>query len=229
MTTSKRLRFRRPARTESETAPKKLDLSRFGDPLAAKTEWRPASGGGTNFCTHRLAQTGPARMEFRPTTAARLFYFLFIVVGIALTIFGIGLGLHWFSGFKSKQGPWLPLMPTGFGVVFGGVGILLYRTGTRPIVFDKNIGFFWKGRTAPNEVFDWRTIKTAVDLNRVHALQILSEYCRGDKSWYMSYELNLVLDDGSRVNVVDHGNIEKLRADAGSLAAFLEVPVWDAA
>ena len=50
----------------------------------------------------------------------------------------------------------------------------------------------------------------------------------GSKSSYTSYELNLVLDDGSRINVVDHGNLDRLRGDATTLSRFLSKPVWDA-
>jgi hypothetical protein len=42
----------------------------------------------------------------------------------------------------------------------------------------------------------------------------------------MSYELNLVLKDGRRINVVDHGGADKIRTDAATLADFLGVPVW---
>jgi hypothetical protein len=56
----------------------------------------------------------------------------------------------------------------------------------------------------------------------------LTEYVSGNKSSYYSYELNLVLDDGSRINVVDHGNLERLRSDAQTLSQFLGKPVWDA-
>lgn len=40
--------------------------------------------------------------------------------------------------------------------------------------------------------------------------------------------LNLVLDDGSRINVVDHGCARSLRAEAHQLATFLDKPLWDA-
>jgi hypothetical protein len=50
----------------------------------------------------------------------------------------------------------------------------------------------------------------------------------GNKNSYYSYELNLVLDDGSRINVVDHGNLDRLRSDAQTLSRFLDKPVWDA-
>ena len=40
----------------------------------------------------------------------------------------------------------------------------------------------------------------------------IRERCTSRNSSYYSYELNLVLDDGSRLNGVDHGNLERLRA-----------------
>ncbi|RWX50781.1 hypothetical protein VU01_12641, partial [Candidatus Electrothrix marina] len=50
----------------------------------------------------------------------------------------------------------------------------------------------------------------------------------GNKSSYCSYEINLVLQDGSRINVVDHGKKNRIREDAHALAEFLGKPLWDA-
>ena len=69
---------------------------------------------------------------------------------------------------------------------------------------------------------------SSAPLSSIHALQLLSEFISGSKNSYYSYELNLVLHDGSRINVVDHGNLERLRSDASTLSQFLGKPVWDA-
>lgn len=63
-------------------------------------------------------------------------------------------------------------------------------------------------------------------LKKVHALQLISEYVRGDKSSYYSYELNLVLKDGERINVIDHGDRSAIQRDAQALAGFLGKPLW---
>ena len=68
----------------------------------------------------------------------------------------------------------------------------------------------------------------ALPIAYVRALQLLPELVRGDKSSYYSYELNLVLSDGTRRNVVDHGSLAKLREDAAQLSARLNLPIWDA-
>ena len=67
-----------------------------------------------------------------------------------------------------------------------------------------------------------------VPLGEIHGIQIIKEYCSTKNGGYYSYELNLVLKDASRVNVLDHGNGARLRRDADELAGFLGgVPVWD--
>jgi len=78
------------------------------------------------------------------------------------------------------------------------------------------------------------TLKHFAELEKVHALQIIAEICsnkteRGRRTkTYHSYELNLVLEDGKRINVIDLTNQDRLRKDAGTLAAFLDKPIWDA-
>lgn len=45
---------------------------------------------------------------------------------------------------------------------------------------------------------------------------------------YWSFELNLVLTSGERINVVDHGNLGRVRADAKTISALLGCKLWDA-
>ncbi|MFT4803048.1 MAG: Fe2+ transport system protein B [Psychroserpens sp.] len=47
-------------------------------------------------------------------------------------------------------------------------------------------------------------------------------------SSFKSFELNLVLDDSNRLNVIDHVNLKGVTADAETLSAFLNVPIWHA-
>ena len=98
----------------------------------------------------------------------------------------------------------------------------MFYFGAAPFVFDKRRRVFWEGWKAPREVTDRTALKD------IHALQIISEYCFGQYASYYSYELNLVLKDGRRINVVDHANQGKLREDARTLSRFLGAPVWDA-
>jgi hypothetical protein len=203
-----------------------FDASRFNDPVAEDTDWTPLKGGGSNFYTHKLVTDGTGRLKFRPTVWAMIFYMIFILTGIGIPV-GILIG-------SSQSGESMAMSETLFliliGLVFFGAGSLLLYFSSKPIVFDKLMGMYWKSWKKPDQslIYSANKSKDAIRLSDIRGLQLISEYISGDKSSYHSYELNLVLMDGSRVNVVDHGNAAKLRNDAKILSEFLGKPVWDA-
>jgi len=93
-------------------------------------------------------------------------------------------------------------------------------------VFDKNKGTFWKDRKKSHEIFDTSKIKAYTPFKDIYALQIVSKYCTGRDASFYSYELNLVLNNKKRINIVDHGKQKKLLAEAKVLASFLQKPLW---
>lgn len=193
-----------------------FDPSHLGDPKAMQTDWTPANGSNANFRTHKLVKVNSNRLEFRASIGLKLLLFVVIFFGIGGVIFG------YYEGFSVRM---IATMSTGLLFVIAGIyGLYLYTT---PIVFDKRSGFFWKGRKAPDKVSDRKVLKHFAELEEIHALQLISEYDEEKKENY-NYELNLVLKNGNRIIVVDHGDEDKLRKDAHTLSAFMEKPVWDA-
>lgn len=200
-----------------------FDPAKFNDPVALRTAWTPAKGGGTNFRTHKLVQVDLRRVEFRATVGNILFCSLFLIAGL-----GVGIGVVVYTIVHGRALDVEIAFPVLFGMIFAVVGGgLLYYT-TRPIIFDAQRGFYWKGRKSPDDVPDRTAIKDFALFADLHAIQLVSERCSGKNSSYCSYELNLVLHDGKRLNVIDHGNRDKLRVDAATLSRFLGKPVWDA-
>ena len=201
-----------------------FDPASLNDPLALQTSWSPAKRGGANFRTHILAVIDSYRLEFKASIGAKMFYLIFLFAGAGILIF-FSFPILSSGEFSFNPDTILPLI---FGFVFMVVGGFLFYFGTAPIVFDRRTGFFWKGRKSPDNIINPSSLKNFTDLGQIHALQLISEYCRGNKSSYYSYELNLVLEDGNRIVVVDHGNKKNLRKDAETLSDFLDKPVWDA-
>lgn len=199
-----------------------FDPAQLNDPLAMQTEWTPAKRGGSSFRTHKLIEVNFYRMEFRASLGAILFYIIFIIAGLGIII-GFAFTKIASDGFSFDADTILPLAA---GLVFAVVGGFLLYFGTAPIVFDKTQGAFWKGRKTPNEYR--QNIKHFAGLEKIHALQLISEYVRSSKHSYYSYELNLVLEDSERINVIDHGKLNRIREDAQNLSVFLNKPVWDA-
>ena len=200
-----------------------VDSSRFSDPVADSTEWGPAKKGGSNFRTHKLVFIGTQILKFKASVFVKIFTLIFFFIGLGVLV-GFSVFL---TSNPNQEYEAVMIVPFIIGAVFLIVGFFMYRYMTSPIVFDKSLGHFWKGRKGPREVFNIDSIKIHAELDQIHAIQVLSEYCHTDKSHYYSYELNLILKDSSRINVIDHGNLKTLREDANTLAEFLEVPIWD--
>ena len=182
------------------------DPSCFGDPLAERTEWTPLTKGGANFQTHKLVSIQNQRMEFRSTIGNLLFSLVFLISGIFAIILAI----------KESFSPFLSL----FGLVFAGAGTWMLYSGMSPIVFDKNKDLFWKGREKSGQ--------DKVSLRKIHALQLVTKRIRSSDSSYSNYELNIILQNLNRVNVISYSNKNKIRRDAEVLAKFLVKPLWDA-
>lgn len=199
-----------------------FDPNQFNDPIATRTDWSPLKGGGTNFKTHKLKKVHAQRMEFRCSIGMLLFGGVFFLVGVGVLV---GCVIGFFNRSPETDMKIFIFMPL-FGLIFGGVGFLMLRSAIVPRVFDLAQGYYCRDRKKPEHAFDVSSIRDHVRLDEVYALQLISEYVRGNKSSYHSYELNLVLKNGERINVIDHGGRSAIQRDAQALAEFLDKPLW---
>jgi hypothetical protein len=201
-----------------------FDPSVFNDSVAEKTEWTPLKRGGTNFRTHSLTEIDYNRLQYKISPGMMIFSLVFTAIGVgAAWLINSQLAIQ-YSGF-SFDSHWPILL---FGGIFTTAGLGMLYSGSKPIVFDKISGFYWKGRKEPNISVREEELKNACRLSSIYAIQILRERVRSNKSTYYSYEINLVKKDGSRLNVIDHGKKAVILEDAKKLSEFLGKPVWDA-
>lgn len=200
-----------------------FDPSRFDDPIASQTAWGPARGGGASFKTHRMQVVSDRRIKFKASIGMIIFSGVFFVTGAAVAIGG---GLLGHLGIDDMGGANYFLMV--FGAIFMAAGGFMYYSSTPPIVFDKEANVFWKGRKDTRKDVEGPRVKHLVPLEEIHAIQLIPEHVSGSENSYYSYEINVVLKDASRINVIDHGKLATIRNDAETLAHFLGVPMWDA-
>lgn len=187
-------------------------------PIPASLDRSPVAGGGSNFRTHKLKTISPTRLAFTSTLGARMFGVAFIAVGIALLIGGVKL--------LSEGG--LFDVPTIFanlgGLIFLAVGIWIYWLVDTAIVFDQDLGLFWRGKR-PNLSAIEPKKRSWCRLSEVEGLQLLRVWISGEDRYY-SYELIVVTDSGERLLAIDHGGESQILEDAVTLANWLEVPLW---
>lgn len=198
-----------------------FDPSLLGDdPLLDRIEWSPMMSRGTNFRTHALRVVSPQRLELHPSVSAMAFVGLFAIFGVGSLLIAYRIGF--------KHGVTLPMFfPLLFALPMLTVGYWFMRRMTVLHVFDKNEGYAWSGAMSPSEDLSLVQSGKAVALSEIHAIQLITETIKSQKNHsYESTEINLVLHDGSRHHIVDHGG-KGIHKDAQQLAAFLGVPVWD--
>jgi len=196
-----------------------IDTKQFNDSIAEKTEWGPAKSGGTNFKTNSLVKVSSSVYRYQLSIGGKIFIGIFGLVGFV--VFTVAASLLLSSN------------PTGFfllffSLVFMAAAYFMYRSMGTPIVLDRTMGVIWKGKNPPKFTGDQSVNNEVIYINDVHAIQIISEWIRSNKNSYTSYEINLVLKDATRFNLVDHGNKQQILSDAQELSEFFGKPLWDA-
>ncbi|MCL6414068.1 hypothetical protein MIB92_00260 [Aestuariirhabdus sp. Z084] len=199
-----------------------VKLADTDDPLAQKISWNPAKSGGSNFKTQKMTVEGK-RVVIERSIGAILFSLIFAIPGTLAVVLGVPFFL--FDG--EYFGAVFLLV---WGVMFGGAGYYLLLSGKK-FTIDKDQGVYYRGKAydkmkALPEDVQGRT-------REIHALQLISERVRsrsknGGTSTYFSYEMNLVLRNGERINIMDHGKGNEVEKSAIEIAELLRIPVWKA-
>lgn len=195
---------------------------KVGDDVIDVVSWKPKMKGGTNFKSHKLYERGRSRLEFKTSP------FVKIMAIITFIIFVSVLYLYITDGVKHDIAEAMGIITFFAGLMFV-ISLLWYLIFSIPIIFDKSEGYFRKSKKSVRELGNVIDNKRYIKLSEIYAIQVLSEYIervnRKSKSYY-SYEINLVLKDATRVNVVDHGNKTSALRDSDKLSKFLGVPLW---
>ena len=102
----------------------------------------------------------------------------------------------------------------------------MYQYYTKPIIFDRQNGYFYTGKPKMLYGLIDPTDKSVIPLSSIRTLQIIPEKVSTRNSNFLSYEINLVLDNKKRINIVDYSDLSKIQADSKLLWEYLWVPVW---
>ncbi len=191
--------------------PKIFNPKNFKDPVAQKTEWTPVlKESNGNFKIKRLSEAGDAKVEIKPSASSRIIYRNCILMGLA------ALAVM----FVTQNGVLILRIFSLAAVLVGCWGMY---SQSQPLYFDRNSGVFKNGR------------KQTIKLDDIYALQLLSRVVevkmppKGQLQKINTYELNVVLNDGKRVNVLAHGGFKEIRDDSNKISTFINKPLWDAA
>jgi len=186
------------------------------EPVAKRTSWKFINGNGTPTQGLKLIKINKNRLEFRISIFDKIFYMLFIFVGIYILSYSVEFFLS--SAFQAVFLTFL----VGIPFVFSGLHML--KRHSIPLVFDRNKRIYFEDYK--NDEF-----KVSISFNEIYAVQLLSYHnsAHGDSHSALWCELNLVLNNGNRVYVCSYnGQYKKLKKYASKISEFIEKPIWDA-
>jgi hypothetical protein len=219
----------KPRDSGDDELPEELErkVRDFADPVASATAWTSLRGSGSNFPILALVEMHAHRLEFRVTREFIRFSRIIAAFGLAPVVISLLL--------IRRTDFWFTVSGVTLGglIVFGSVAMLRYAR--RPRVLDRTLGWYWEGAPPLKDGASQPSRGSRVPLSEVHAIQVLSSRMDNTSSdgaglgTYLSLEINFVKHDGSRVSICSQGGPNSsLRGDAGRIARFLDVPVWDA-
>ena len=194
-----------------------IDLGTFDDELAYQIEWTPLIRGGTNFTTHRLVKslgTNRDKIFVKTTTWCYMYCSFFLIVTFSIIATSLGGDVTWtVNGVEEPPPSFWPLV--ALLPIAVGCGMLWWQKRKEGI-FEYKAYTFTRG----NQTFE---------LDQVCAIQLIDEQVSSNNEGgsFRSYELNLVFNNCSRINIVDHGSLTTIRQDSRMLSEFLRVPIWD--
>ncbi len=175
------------------------------DEIANKTDWTPCKRGGANFKTATLKQKNNGTLVITASIGMYLFIsfvvFMFTVFITAVVINIIGVNYFF--------------IPVLVGI---GLAIMIFKF-LKPKYFDACMEKYYIGEYLKSEY--------VIDFTEIYAIQIIKERCSSKNGSYYSYEINIVLNTSERYNVMDHGNLKKIKEDAQTIAYYLGVKLWD--
>ncbi|MEF8712284.1 MAG: hypothetical protein V5B39_01700 [Accumulibacter sp.] len=174
---------------------------------------------GPNFTTHRLVRKGSVWI-FQPTGFVKIFPSVFTMFGyvfIAASVLTV-----WQSLFNS-------LAALCGGALAIGVGRLIARfLGNTPRFDTMRRLVEVPEQPALSLRLDASSGTTSLDFTEVSELEIVHKRVTDTEiDDYDNYELNLVTQDGRRLNLVSHPNSVQIAREAQQLATVLGKPVAD--
>ena len=108
-----------------------------------ETQWTPKTPDGASLRTHKLVTDFGSPLKFQMSLGTTLFCDLFVLIGIAILVGGVVKPVN---GSKIAFVQGMMCVP---GANFGVAGSGLFYVMNKPIVFDKDTRYFWKGRRSP--------------------------------------------------------------------------------
>ncbi|WP_233900026.1 hypothetical protein [Tenacibaculum piscium] len=183
------------------------------DEIGQKISWNALESSGSNFASETFKKT-PQGYKITGSSFTKVFAWSFFLIGLNY------VAVSFYEYYQTSDIP-LSFMKGGklfftSGGVFLIVGvILLFMFSPKVYIYTRKRKIIVGGKI--------------LLFQEVYALQVLEKFISGSSSSgsYFSYELNLITKDGTRYNLLNHGDKTYILSDMIKISQLLKVPVWN--
>lgn len=176
--------------------------------------WKPLNTSSSNFDPYKLSIPTKRLLTYKTTLGVKAFCGLFMAVGIGCLSY-VGPRQH---------GRWIPESFVEEGLaqlvsllfLLAGASLLYFLSSPR--LFDGKNNIFRKGRGKRQKI---------ISFSEIYALQLIPHsVSNSDGPDYTNYQLNIILNNGQRENVVNYHNQKNAQSDAKTIAEFIGKKVF---
>ncbi len=200
-------------------------ISSINEEIVKNSSFIPLKRGWTNIKSHDLIIKNNWNYLFKVK-----WFFPEVFLGIFFTPIITTIIILYSKNFEVNNMFWEFLWLIIYSIIFSWLAWLIFYSLHRSYIFDFQNWYFYD-TIYTQKLFEFlrdeKYKNKIISLKEIQALQIISERVHGKNTTYTSYELNMILKNSSRVNIIDHWNLEEIRKNASELANKLWVKVYD--
>lgn len=201
-------------------------LSQSLEASLTEADWQAVESGYSNFKSHQLRQVSQSKIVVDSSAGGLLFFAAFAVVPLIVAVIILRQ-----THFNLQQENWsdlLIMIGLFLGLCFFSyIGFkMLFQSKNKQFIFDKTIGWYCFGSVDSKQDTDSLEPEFHCELADIVAVQVLSGiHTSSDGETSPVDQLNLLLKNGKRLNVLAYLDEEAILAEAELLSEFLSVPV----
>lgn len=199
-----------------EERSKNISLSNILDPFAQEISWTPNKWGWASFKTNTLVESSLWNYEYKIAYSWLFLPGFFIFWSIAFSF--------WISQYILQEMKKWMIFNYEDWLIFAILPIIFFICAL--LIIKHILGVKRRFNTLNSICYVWKRI---INFNEIYAIQIIWETVgRNSHGTYKSYEINLVLRNKERVNILDHGDKKSVLSDALIISNIIWVPIWNA-
>ena len=208
---------------------KMVELENFkkdlNDEIALKTDFTPLKRWWANFQTHKLIYDDFWNIILK----SKLFFWLMFLIWFSSPLILTLINLK--TDFNIELLTSENIINIIIWFIFFGLWLFVFYLTNNSKIFDFQNWYFYPLKYKKRI---WEYINTdrkkdkIIKISDIYALQIIKERVSWNKSSYNSYEINAILKDSSRINIIDHWSFINIKKDSEELSKKLwNIQVWD--